>query len=142
LGLLDAQGKLVMDTICQEIRCFADKFYIIAKEGESGVFDQFLGPVIPFARQIIEQTNNAFHGQDKYLFVLNRDRPEQNFMVLDSIGNIVFKGNGTSFHVQQECKCFILRMYNGEQLVYSTQSGIQLAFRDSFEQVHCLGTGK
>lgn len=140
-GLLDAQGKLVLDTIYAEISDFANTFYIIRKDNDSGVFNSFLEPVIPFGRYKIEQTNDAYLGQGKYLFILNladQNRPEQNLMVLDSTGNVVLKANGTYFYIHQESKCFTLNSYNGEQSVYSTKYGIQFSFRDSFKSIYCL----
>jgi hypothetical protein len=40
LGFIDLQGKLVLDTIHNEIRVFANNLYIIRTDGKSGVLNR------------------------------------------------------------------------------------------------------
>lgn len=139
-GILNADGKLVLDTVYNEIKIFAKKFYIVRTEYKSAVLNQYLEPVVPLAQQKIEQVNDYFPEKSKYLFILNHQR-EQNFMVMDSTGNFALKAHGDDFDLQFECAYFVLK--NGkERIVYRAGEGIQLVIRDTFDNIYCTTSAK
>jgi hypothetical protein len=140
LGFIDLQGKLVLDTIHNEIRVFANNLYIIRTDGKSGVLNRNLEPIVPLDEQSIEPTNHYYQDKSKYLSISNRwgkRDPEGNLKVLDGNGNIVLQTDATNFHFQQECDCFYLEKQGGEKFVYNTINGIQFAFKDTFKDIFC-----